>query len=72
MRRKTREQRRRECIANVWRAAVLILLLMLMLAAFCCNVQSVEPVTADDYLASIGADNATRAELKTVWESWED
>ena len=72
MRRKTREQRRRELIANVWRAAVLIMLLMLMLAAFCCNVQSVEPVTADDYLASIGADNATRAELKTVWESWGD
>lgn len=72
MKRKTREQRRRELIANVWRAAVLILLLMLMCAAFCCKVQSVEPVTADDYLASIGADNATRAELKTVWESWED
>ena len=72
MRRKTREQRRRELIANVWRAAVLILLLILMCAAFCCKVQSVEPVTADDYLASIGADNATRAELKTVWESWGD
>lgn len=72
MKRKTREQRRRERIANVWRAAVLILLLMLMFSVFCCKVQSVEPVTADDYLASIGADNATRAELKTVWESWED
>lgn len=72
MKRKTREQRRRERVSNVWRAAVLILLLMLMFSVFCCKVQSVEPVTADDYLASIGADNATRAELKTVWESWED
>ena len=72
MKRKTREQIRRERIANVWRAAVLILLLMLMFTAFCCNVQSVESVSADDYLASIGADSSTRAELKTVWESWED
>ena len=56
MKRKTREQRRRESIANVWRVLVMILLLILMCAAFCCNVQSVESVSADDYLASIGAD----------------
>lgn len=72
MKRKTRDQIRRERISNLWRAAVLILLLMLMCSAFCCKVQSVESVSADDYLARIGADNATRAELKTVWESWED
>lgn len=72
MKRKTREQRRRERIANVWRVLSLILLLMLMCTAFCCKVQSVESVSADDYLASIGADNAMRAELKTVWESWGD
>ena len=48
MRRKTREQRRRERVSNVWRAAVLIMLLMLMCAAFCCKVQSVESVSEDD------------------------
>ena len=48
------------------------LLASVLCAAFCRKVQSVESVSADDYLASIGADNATRAELKTVWESWED
>ena len=72
MKRKTREQRRRERISNVWRVLLLVLLVILMCSAFCCKVQSVESVSADDYLASIGADNATRAELKTVWESWED
>ena len=72
MRRKTREQRRRERISNVWRVLLLVLLVILMCSAFCCKVQSVESVSADDYLASIGADNATRAELKTVWESWGD
>ena len=72
MKRKTREQRRRELIANVWRVLALILLVILMCAAFCCKVQSVESVTADEYLQSIGADAQSAAELKTLWTSWED
>lgn len=70
MKRKTREQRRRERISNVWRVLLLVLLVILMCAAFCCKVQSVEPLTADEYLQSICADNQTRAELKTLWTSW--
>ena len=51
---------------------ILVLLILLVLEFGCARAAGMEAqVSGEEYLAEIGADNATRAELTALWKEWE-
>lgn len=50
---------------------ILVLLILLVLEFGCARAALDEQVSGEEYLAGIGADNQTRAELNALWKGWE-
>ena len=49
-----------------------VLLILLILEFGCAQAAAMdEQVSGEEYLAGIGADNQTRAELTSLWKGWE-
>nr|DAW56265.1 MAG TPA: hypothetical protein [Caudoviricetes sp.] len=70
MKHKTREQRRRKQSALV-KLAICLIVAAAVAIIFAPRAQSEEPLTAESYLQSIGADNATQAQLMHLYKEWE-
>lgn len=70
MKHKTREQRRRKQSALA-KLAICLILAAAVAIIFAPRAQSEEPLTAETYLQSIGADNATQAQLMQLYKEWE-
>ena len=69
MKHKTREQRRRKQSALA-KLAICLILATAVAIIFAPRAQSEEPLTAESYLQSIGADNATQAQLMQLYKDY--
>lgn len=63
---RTREERRRRQTA----ARVLLVVLVVLCIVTLCSQPAGGQVPADEYLASIGADNAQREHVMSLYEEW--
>lgn len=70
MKHKTREQRRRKQNA-LSKLAICLIVVAVAAIIFAPRAQSEEPLTAEEYLQSIGADNETQAHLMSLYKEWE-
>ena len=69
MRHKTREQRRRKQ-RTFAKLAICLIVVAVAAIIFAPRAQSEEPLTAEEYLQSIGADNETQAYLMSLYHEW--
>lgn len=69
MRHKTREQRRRKQ-STLAKLAICLIVAAAVAIIFAPRAQSEEPLTAEEYLQSIGADNETQAQLMSLYHEW--
>lgn len=70
MRHRTRRQRRKKQSALA-KLAVCLIVAAAAAIIFAPRAQSEQPLTAETYLQSIGADNATQAKLMALYKEWE-
>lgn len=70
MKHKTREQRRRKQ-SVLAKLAICLIVAAAVAIIFAPRAQSEEPLMAETYLQSIGADNATQAQLMQLYKEWE-
>lgn len=71
MKHKTREQCRRKQ-SVLAKLAICLIVAAAVAIIFAPRARSEEPLTAEAYLQSIGADNAQRAALMDLYKEWED